>query len=100
MEDIYEDDEFEKSQEPTDYLFACDNNSEMGGTVFIIFEKAYWTENGFWDDSGGMPDFLRWSGFSELMESVYEFDGPPEEGREILLHLRLEEKPEILTASA
>lgn len=57
----------------------------IGGPVFAITPKAYFDENGCLDDSHfeGETDDIP-EGFSNLMESMFEYDGTREQAEAIL----------------
>jgi hypothetical protein len=73
--------------QPKDYYFAVDHEHD-GTFTFFFTSIAYWDKNLCLNDIGNDPEEeLLPKGFYELLESVYEYDGEPEEGRAKLLEM-------------
>lgn len=75
-------------------LFAFNDDPEDDSyNMFLVVEQDFWEEFGHLDDQhiGGMP-----SGFCEVQESMFMYDGIPEEGRELLLRLGYKEEKRLL----
>lgn len=64
------------------------------GTIFLIAEKTHFDKTGYFDDDirDDLEDTLGPLGFYDLEETTYEYDGPPEDGRQKLLQLGMVEK--------
>jgi hypothetical protein len=67
-----------------EYYFAMLTSNEPDLIGFVIVGQQFWKETQCWDDSGDPVDNLP-DGFFELEESVFAYDGQPDEGRDQLL---------------
>jgi hypothetical protein len=94
------DDAFEafwKTQTGSDFYFAIYKpNSdydvtEGAGATALISPKAYVDRDGCLWDGGMNLEHIFGEHFHELMESTYEFDGPPDRARELLLSFGMTE---------
>ncbi len=66
-----------------DFVFACSNDPE-GGSLFTITPRDLWESEQCVSDMSEAIPFVEKFGFSEVMESTYEFNGLAEEGVKIL----------------
>ncbi len=75
-------------------LFAFDDDPESDAyNTFLVVRQDFWQEHGHLDDQhiGNMPPV-----FNEVQESMFEYAGTAEEGRELLLRLGYKEEKELL----
>ncbi len=85
---------------PTDMIyFAFEDDSESDFyNMFLVVKRDFWELHGHLDDQHitaqirkQLPD-----GFCEVQESVFEYNGTTDEGRELLLEMGYQEKKEML----
>lgn len=74
---------------PQDFYFELSKNEDE--SFFLITPKAYYDTEGCLSDESGLADAILPSGFCELAESTYEFNGNPETGRQLLIDLGMKE---------
>lgn len=74
---------------PQDFYFELCR--EVSGTFYLITPKAYYDREGCLSDESGLADEILPSGFCELAESTYEYNGTPENGRQLLIDLGMKE---------
>lgn len=74
---------------PQDFYFELCR--EVSGTFYLITPKAYYDREGCLSDESGLADAILPSGFCELAESTYEYNGTPENGRQLLIDLGMKE---------
>lgn len=75
--------------EPKDFYFQLSRSEQ--GDFFLITPKEYYDREGALSDESGVADEVLPEGFAEAMESMYEYNGNPETGRQILLSLGMKE---------
>ncbi len=74
---------------PKDFYFeVC---RDVSNTFYLITPKSYYDREGCLSGESGIADSVLPQGFYELAESTYDFEGTPEEGRQILLNLGMKE---------
>lgn len=76
--------------EAKDFYFQQSKGPE-GETLFYITPKAYYDREGCLSDESGVANSILPVEFGEVMESVYEYEGEPQAGRQILLDLGMQE---------
>ena len=86
---------------PSDFYFAVDRakdpQDEWDIDTIVITTKAYYDKTGYWCDNDRMKiGTVLPNGFCDIMESVYEYDGNIEEGRQVLLNAGFIENNKIL----
>jgi hypothetical protein len=92
---LYDEDDAIKQLKPDDYYFqldsiiACGTN---GDHYFNITPKGYFDLTGALSNLSGIADHVVPDKFYELQESVYEYDGNPQVGRQLLLNAGFIEK--------
>ena len=74
---------------PQDFYFELSKNEDEA--FFLITPKAYYDKEGCLSDESGLADEILPSGFCELAESTYEYNGTPENGRQLLIDLGMKE---------
>ena len=75
--------------EAKDFYFEISRG--VSGTFFLITPKDYYDQEGCLSDESGVADAVVPAGFYELTESTYEFEGTPEQGRQLLLNAGMKE---------
>jgi hypothetical protein len=75
--------------EPKDFYFQLVN--DRGDDFFFITPKEYYDREGCLPDDSRMTDRVLPQGFEKTQESIYEFDGNPKLGRDILINLGMVE---------
>lgn len=66
------------------YYFDKLTDPNGNGDFFLIIEQSFWDQNHLWDDRGQGSDDVP-PKFYEVTDSVFEYEGPYEEGRLALL---------------
>lgn len=78
--------------EPKDFYFQLvENTTEDPPSYFIITPKKFYDTEGCLSDESGFTEGVLPENFYELAESMFEFDGNPKLGRDILLNLGVTE---------
>jgi len=78
--------------EPKDLYFQLvEDVTSDPPSYFIITPKQYYDAEGCLSDESGFTEGVLPENFYELTESMFEFDGNPKLGRDILLNLGLAE---------
>lgn len=75
--------------EPKDFYFQLTH--QASGSFFSITPKAVYDLDGCLSDESGVADEVLPEGFYELSESTYEYDGPVETGRQLLIDIGMKE---------
>ena len=75
--------------EPKDFYFQLVH--DRGDDFFFITPKEYYDREGCLPDDSRMTDGFLPQGFGKTQESIYEFEGNPKLGRDILLNLGMVE---------
>ena len=75
--------------EAKDFYFEL--SRKVSGNIFLITPKTYYDKEGCLSDESGIADAVVPKGFYELTESIYEYEGTPEQGRELLISLGMKE---------
>ena len=74
----------------SDFYFQLSHNQEEGH-FFLITPVSFYDKEGCLSDESGVADEILPPEFNEIAESTYEFDGPPEFGRQLLLNFGMKE---------
>ena len=70
------------------YFELCRKETD---SYFLITPKSYYDKEGGLSDESGVADAVVPEGFYELAESMYEYDGNPETGRQLLIDAGMKE---------
>jgi hypothetical protein len=76
--------------EAKDFYFQVSKGPD-GEDFFYITPKEYYDREGGLSDESGVADEVLPEGFGETMESIYEYEGNSQVGRQILLSLGMKE---------
>lgn len=76
--------------EAKDFYFQVSKGPD-GEDFFYITPKEYYDREGGLSDESGVADEVLPEGFGETMESIYEYEGNSQVGRQILLNLGMKE---------
>jgi len=64
--------------------------------LFLVVKQDFWEQYGHLDDEH-IAHFCRLpEGFCEVQESMFEYDGPIDEGRKLLLEMGYKEEKKLL----
>ena len=80
------------------YFFHLSSDDSLPGVVFAnIVSEHFWKRNGYMADQTPteLHDILEPHGLYEAMESVFEFEGTPEEAEKILTGLGFQHNDEF-----
>ncbi len=75
--------------QPKDFYFEYSKQAEE--PCFLITPRTYYDLEGVLSDESGVADAVVPEGFYELAESMYEYDGNIEHGRQLLLDAGFQE---------
>jgi hypothetical protein len=70
------------------YFELCRKETD---SYFLITPKSYYDKEGCLSDESGIADEALPKGFYELQESMYEYDGTSENGRQLLIDAGMKE---------
>jgi len=84
-----------KTRKACFFALECDPAADAYGK-FYVATQSFWNANGHLDDSHITKEACLPNGFNEVMESVFEFDGPPDKGKDALLAAGLTENKSML----